>query len=190
MELEFPFRYAIPDDAPVAVDLANLTIEGFAAHLWEDLAGEGESPRDFGLRVQQDFIAERRTIVADIKGQIAALMISFKIEPKPKSFMPGMNAGLQPILELHAMVPDSWYIHSVITIPKHRGSGLGSRMMHLAEETGKASDCGNSSLLVLNTNAIRLYENLGYETLSSKPIVKDGWVNPASDWLLMVKNLA
>ena len=191
MDLEPPFRYATLDDAPSAVDLANLTIEGFAEHLWADLADKGETPREFGLRVHQDFIVKNRLVVADIYGKIAALLIAYRMESNPRSFMPGMHPALQPVMDLHAMVPDSWYIQAVITVPEYRGTGLGSGMMRLAEKLAKASGCKTCSLQVLNTNnkAIRLYKNLGYEILCSKPIVKNGWKNPATDWLLMTKEI-
>ena len=192
MNLESPFRFALLKDATHLISLANSTVEGFAQHLWEDLDGEGETALQFGLRVQQGFIEKKQAIVAEIDEKIASLLVSYKIGMEPKSFMPGVNAGLNAQLALHALVPGSWYIHALAVAQDHRGLGLGSRMIGLSEKFAGAEKCTQCSLLVLNknANAIKLYEHLGYKVIASSPVVKNGWQNSATDWLLMTKNLS
>ncbi len=38
-----------------------------------------------------------------------------------------------------------------------------------------------------NTGARRLYERRGYHVIDSLPMVKNGWENTGTEWLLMIK---
>lgn len=64
--------------------------------------------------------------------------------------------------------PEDCWVWDVVVDEPHRGRGLGRAAMLLAEEEARASGAGEIGLNVFgcNTVARRLYESLGYETVS------------------------
>jgi predicted GNAT family acetyltransferase len=67
---------------------------------------------------------------------------------------------------------DGWTeISAVCTAPTHRGQGLASRLMStLVADIEHRSDAVFLHVLTANTNAIRLYEGLGYRARRSRTI--------------------
>ena len=187
-----PFRFATPDDIESILPLAISTVPGFVETLWSRLADENEPAEAFGRRVQNAFIHEGNTIVADVEGQIAAMLVSFVISKKPNPFVREVDEMLVPVTRLYSKVPGVWYIHGIATAPDFQGSGLSSKLMLLAEERAIAAGVFEICLLVVDTNqnAIGFYEKRGYTVTASEPFVGCGADTEATQWLLMNKSLA
>ena len=47
--------------------------------------------------------------------------------------------------------------------------------------------CGLFSAFDANHGARRLYERCGYSRTAERPTVKEGWDNPGTNWVLVVK---
>jgi GNAT superfamily N-acetyltransferase len=75
--------------------------------------------------------------------------------------------------------------------PQFRGKGLGTELLRLADETGRALGKRGMSVIVSdrNTGARRLYERCGYGAVAARAMVKDGWVNDGNNWVLLTKQL-
>ena len=91
--------------------------------------------------------------------------------------------------KLEAMAIGSWYINVVATLPEARGRGFGSRLLAMADEITDATGCTGTSLVVsdANTSARHLYQSGGYRAVATEPIVKEDWVDPGENWVLMIK---
>jgi len=64
-----------------------------------------------------------------------------------------------------------WYVQAVAVSRAMRGSGVGSRLLAIAEERAQRCGCNRITLDVDagNTGGIRLYERLGYKTQWTTP---------------------
>lgn len=190
-QLPSPFRLAVPEDIEAILPLAISTVPGFVETLWSRLAGNEEVPDAFGRRVQNAFIEEKNTIVADLDGQIAAMLVSFPIADKPNPFVQEIDEMLKPVTKLYAKVPGVWYVHGIATSPESQGRGLSSKLMELAEARALAAGVFEICLLVVDTNlnAIQFYEKRGYAVTASEAFVGCGTDTEAKNWLLMNKLL-
>lgn len=189
--LDPPFRLARPRDVDAVLPLAEATVPGFVSGLWSRLAEAGESPRDFGRRAQRAFIDDGDTVVADLSGRIAAMLICYPMAEKPNPHVPGMDEMLLPLMTLFAQAAGSWYLHGIATDPAFAGQGLASRLMQTAEAWGRAEGRTRISLLVIdiNTHAMAFYERRGYRVTGRAPVVRGCWQTEARDWLLMEHDL-
>ncbi|WP_019912594.1 GNAT family N-acetyltransferase [Paenibacillus sp. HW567] len=60
---------------------------------------------------------------------------------------------------------DEYHIGSLATLPESRGTGIGSKLIHFAEEKARLSNYDKLSLTVRqeNSGAVNLYEKLGFK---------------------------
>ena len=90
---------------------------------------------------------------------------------------------------LESLAPGTWYVNVLATYPRHRGRGHGTALLALADRL--AADAGSRGLSIIvsngNPGAMRLYERCGYRRVAERPMVKEGWQNPGTAWVLMVK---
>jgi ribosomal protein S18 acetylase RimI-like enzyme len=187
-----PHRPATPDDAQAMVDLVNYAGEGMPDYIWARIAEPGQSARDVGLeRARRDSGAFtwRNTVVRDDEGTVSAALIGYPLPDVPE---PGSCDGLPPMFvplqELEDLACGTWYINVLATYPEHRGRGFGAALLKIAESKATQTGCHGLSLIVSDANegARRLYERHGYNAQARRTMVKDGWQNDGSEWLLMV----
>lgn len=64
---------------------------------------------------------------------------------------------------------DEYHIGTLATLPESRGYGVGSKLIHFAEEQAKLNHYDKCSLTVKkeNVQALKLYERLGYKIVDS-----------------------
>ena len=98
---------------------------------------------------------------------------------------------MQPLVELEAGAPGSWYINAIATFENHRGKGVARKLIEEAQRQAQSQGCDRISLIVAseNTGAKRLYEKLGYRDVSSRPVVPFPGFAHGGDWVLMVKQI-
>lgn len=196
-DLAPPFFPASPDDADALARLVNMAGEGLPLYLWERMAGPGESAWDVGRqRARRDegafswrnAVVLRHGDVAD--GAAIACLIGYDIPdaPQPVDDLPAMFVPLQ---ELENLAPGTWYVNVLATLPAHRGRGLGSRLLDFAEARARTAGRRGMSLIVDDSNlgARRLYERRGYRETARRPMVKEDWDNPGTDWVLLTLEL-
>ena len=186
------FRPARIDDAAVLAELVNYAGEDLPLYLWGKLASAGESAWDIGrqraARETGSFSYRNATIIehaGHAAGSLIGYVIPEIVEPVP-SDMPAMFVPLQ---QLENLAPGTWYVNVLAVLPPYRSLGLGTEMLRLADNVGRENGCRGMSVIVSNANhgARRLYERLGYAEAATRPMVKEGWVNDGTEWVLLTK---
>ena len=96
-----------------------------------------------------------------------------------------------PLQELENLEPATWYVNVLAVLPQYRNRGLGTKLLSLADETGRRLGKRGMSVIVSDVNhgARRLYERCGYRAVAARPMVKDGWINDGENWVLLTKTL-
>lgn len=175
--------------------LVNMAGEGLPLYLWTAMASDGQSPWDLGQeRARREYgsFSYRNTIVREVSGQVVAALVGYSLEDQPQATdyadMPPMFVPLQ---QLEDMVPGTWYVNVLATLPEFRGNGYGTELLALAETAARESAKRGLSIIVADTNtgARRLYERLGYRERAQRPMVKEKWQHPGERWVLLVKEL-
>jgi ribosomal protein S18 acetylase RimI-like enzyme len=194
IELEPPFRYAKPADAPALAELINFAGEGLPLYLWTNLAQPGESPWEVGRRRalrEAGSFSYRNAVVAEAGGRTVASLVGYALPDAPEPIdydqMPPMFVPLQ---ELENLAPRTWYVNVLATYPQYRGQGYGTRLLGIADRLAAATGRTGLSIIVSDANAgaRRLYERCGYYELAMRPMVKERWQNPGDNWGLLVKD--
>lgn len=82
--------------------------------------------------------------------------------------------GIQTTLDVEAHM-DEYYIDTICVSEKARGLGIGTRLLHFAEQKGKELGYEKISLNVEleKHDARRLYEKIGYRTIESWTIINE-----------------
>ena len=195
IELKPPLRAATPDDAAAMADLVNFAGDGLPVYLWGKMAEPGQDAWAVGRhRAQRESggFSYRNTVVVEENVKVVACLIGYPLpdEPEPIDYatMPPMFVALQ---ELENLAPATWYVNVVAAYPEHRGRGLGTMLLRVAQELAVDTSRKGLSIIVSDANAgaRRLYERMGYKQIATRPAVKEEWANPVRDWVLLVKRL-
>jgi ribosomal protein S18 acetylase RimI-like enzyme len=193
-ELEAPFRYATPDDAPALAELINFAGEGLPLYLWTKMAEHGESAWEVGRRRalrEAGSFSYRNAVVAEVDGRTVSSLVGYPLPDAPEPIdydqMPPMFVPLQ---ELENLAPRTWYVNVLATYPLCRGQGYGTRLLGIAERLAAATGRTGLSIIVSDANAgaRRLFERCGCRELAKRPMLKERWENPGENWLLLVKD--
>ena len=192
-ELRLPLRPARFDDAPVLAELVNHAGEGMPLYLWAQMASPGQSAWEVGVsRAARDTgsFSYRNAFVIESQETVAGCLIGYEIPDRPEPVSPDMPAMIRPLQELENLAPGTWYVNVLAILPAHRNSGLGTRLLGLAEELGRAARKRGMSVIVSDANpgARRLYERCGYGEAGTRPMVKEAWVNEGGNWVLLTKD--
>ena len=189
--LTSPFRLATPDDAPALVDFVDYAGSGMPMVVWAQMAGPGREPRDVGLdmaRGESAPISYRNAIVADQGAGAIAALISHLLPDSSQPIGAGSPAITVPWQEMRNQACGAWHVTALAAYPEHRGRGLGSALLGIAERLRQASGANGISLLVVDSNAgaRRLYERCGFRQAASRPMAKGNWTNPPGDECLLL----
>ena len=192
IELEMPFRFARPDDAPGLAELVNFAGEGLPLYLWANMARRGEDPWDVGrgrARRETGSFSYRNAVVAETGGRPIAGLVGYPLPEVPAPIDDHMPPMFVPLQELEDLAPGTWYVNVLATYPEYRGQGYGTRLLGIADRLAAAA--GNTGLSIIvsdaNARARRLYERSGYRELATRPMVKERWQHAGENWVLLVK---
>lgn len=188
-------RDATRKDAGDLVRLVNLAGEGIPEYLWQQMAAEGETAMDVGIRrVSGEEVAfsYSKARVCTEDENILGMLIAYCLpDPCPLNEVDDYPEIVRPLVQLEAKVPGSWYINAVATYPEHQGRGVASRLIADALAGGNRQGCGRASLIVVSENeqAKRLYGHLGFSTVASLPVVPYPGCLHGGEWLLMTRSI-
>ena len=192
-DLPPPFRPATPDDAPALVDFVDFAGEGLASHIWARNAQPGETVAAIGRRRalrEEGAFSYRNAVVADEGAGAVAALIGYALGDAPEAIGPDFPPMFVPLQELENMACGTWYINVLAAYPEHRGKGYGSRMIDIAQRLSEETGRKGLSLIVPDANegARRLYARAGFREVAARAMVKEDWVNPGQDWLLLLRD--
>ena len=188
---EVRYRPASKAECGIVARLYSISSDGVADYIWSKLAAPGEDLLEVGRRRYEregtDFSYENCTM-AEIGGEVAGMLVAF-----PMTVDPEADSEADPVLVPFDRLEEdnSYYICGVAMLPEHRGRGVGSRLMALAEEQAQMLGFGKLSLIVFEQNvaAHRLYQRLGYKEVAREPVVPHPLIHFTGDAILMVKHI-
>jgi ribosomal protein S18 acetylase RimI-like enzyme len=192
VDLPPPFRRATPADAMAMAELVHFASEGLAFYLWSKVAGPDGDPWAAGrerARREEGGFSYRNTVVIEADGRVAAGLIGYPLPDVPQPPPDNPPAIFVPLNELEDLVPGTWYVNVLAAYPEHRGKGYGAALLGLAEELARETLRRGLSIIVADTNtgARRLYERCGYREVATRRMVKEGWVHPGTNFVLLAK---
>jgi ribosomal protein S18 acetylase RimI-like enzyme len=192
---DFLVRSGRREDAAVLAVLVNHAGEGLPLYLWGKMAGDGRDAWPIGRERAARGVGSfsyRNATVMDRNGQPVAALIGYEIPDAPGPIAADMPAMFVPLQELENLAPATWYVNVLAVLPEFRGSGLGTRLLSIAQDTAARLAKRGLSIIVSDANhgARRLYNHLGYKEISRRPMVKEDWVNEGQQWVLLVKELS
>lgn len=188
-------RNAKPCDARQLACLINLAGEHLPEHLWSETAAEGQDPLEIGAQRaarNEGAFSYRNVHVAEIDGQIAGMLLSYRLPDPDAAPDPGTHpATVRPLVELESMVPGSWYVNAIATHESFRGRGVGTALLGCCEDLAGKAGAGRLSLIVASENgrAFALYKRLGYRPIASRLLVAYPGGPRGGEWILMVKKV-
>lgn len=191
-DTDITFRPAAPGDAPALAELINHAGEGLPVYLWERMAEPGESAWDIGRRRamrDKGAFSYRNATLAERSGNVVASLVGYRLPDEPEPIDDTMPAMFVPLTELENLAPGTWYVNVLAVDPRMRGHGIGTRLLDIAQALSADSGARGHSIIVSDANhgARRLYERCGYRYKAERPMVKEDWENPGSNWVLLVK---
>lgn len=172
-------------------ELVNFAGDGMPIYVWGTLAKPGQSAWDVGRDRARRGIGgfANGAVVREVDGKVAACLIGYAVGDTPKAIDDDTPPIYVPLMELENEVLGSWYVNVLAAYPEHRGKGLGTELLRLAESIANECGCSGLSLNVSDANdgGRRLYERVGFKVTGTRPIVKNDWENPGKNYLLMLK---
>ena len=193
---EYKMRPARSNDARDIAKLIAISSDGIAMIEWQEQAQKEQADvLDVAERLyqipQEDYSYSNATMT-ESNGEIAGMLLAFGMPPaapRNSANRPGSDDENVFAPYIYLEEPNSWYVCGVAFYPQHRGRGLGTQLMELANEQAKEKGFSRLSLVALeqNTGAVRLYERLGYGVVDRAPIVPHPLIPYVGDALLMTR---
>ena len=188
-EIDLIIRRATIEDAHVFVRVFDMAGDGLPTHLWQASAAPDETPADVGLRRMRAKLADEDQAiawVAEKAGQVAGGLLANRVGDIPDVIEEGTNPIIVPLIELENEAPETFYVNALAVFPEYQRLGVARALMHRAEE--KVGPKGMSLIVEdQKTDARQLYENLGYEERTSRPVVEGEWKSNSTRYHLLVK---
>lgn len=177
-ESNVKFRPAIKRDAKVAAELIHIAIDDIAEQL------TGETIKDDIRQTLAQFFQEennrlsfQNTIVADIQGEVAGIMITYSGEAAPQldenilTRLRKKTNNQEIFLDKEADAGD-FYIDTICVHAKFQGYGIGTALLKEAEKLALKKGYHRISLNVAMDNpaAKKLYKNMDFKEDKVIPI--------------------
>lgn len=195
MNTKYTFRSATINDAREIARLIEISSDGVAVIEWIDQAKkENCQPLDIGEQTYQNSNGDyswRNCTIVEKDNKVAGMLLAFAMpdaatrDPAKRPTANDKNV-FAPYMYLEE--PNSWYICGVAFYPEHRGQGLGTTLMQLANDQAKENGFNKLSLVAFEQNAgsVRLYERLGYQVIDHAPVIPHNLIHYTGDALLMM----
>lgn len=187
-------RAAKAADATHLACFIDIAGEGLPAHLWSEMAEAGEAPFEIGrgraLRPEGGF-SFRNAVIAEIGGEVVGGMVGYPLDdPYDLSVLDEVPDFIKPLVRLESQAAGSWYVNVLATYAEHRGKGVGSRLLDVAEEIGRRARSKGMAIIVASHNAaaMRLYLAKSYAEKARETVREVPGVTTGGDWVLLVKS--
>jgi ribosomal protein S18 acetylase RimI-like enzyme len=166
-------RWAKRQEARDIARLFLIASDGLAGYIWSRLAGPDRPLEETGAeRYARDGVdfSYRNCLFATRKGDILGMVHAFAMAPWEAGEIEE-DPVLRPYAELED--PGSLYIAGLAVYGRHRGQGIGGRLMEAAAEIAVSRGCPRMSLICFERNerALRFYRKLGFRETARRPIV-------------------
>ncbi|WP_010291007.1 GNAT family N-acetyltransferase [Kurthia massiliensis] len=182
-------RQAKPEDGVLAAPLIVDAIGEIADHL----TGETDPTRILEALATLFARTDNRhsylnTYVAEVDDNFAGIMVVYGGDQAPtldgnlEKWLRAKGATV-PVIEIEAR-PDEFYIDTICTDPAYRGHGVGTALLHYADEAAKQKGYSKVSLSVeqQKKRARALYERVGF-------VYSEPWMIIGEEFDHLVKNV-
>lgn len=168
-------RQAVAADAHQLAKLIDIAGEGIPSWLWQKSCQDDQSPVDIGTQRAQRLeggFSFTNAMVAERDGDIAGMVLSYPIEVASDDDPNDLPAPIAPFVELENQSVGTWYVNALAVFPAHRNRGIGASLMQAVQTCATQKGYGRLSIQVYaqNTDAVRLYQQLGYDTSARSPV--------------------
>lgn len=187
---QLQMRPAELDDAAFMAPLVNEADGGLPLHVWKSLAFPGADPWDMGIRrIQSDDtpVSWRMAWIAEVGGERVGTVIVHQLAETPEQLEATIMSPLWvPFVELELLASDSAYIKTLTVAEGFRGREIGTRLLRFVERFRGPE---GMSTIVANhdTRSLGFFERNGFTEAARRPMVKDGWETPGTEWILLRK---
>lgn len=144
-------RPATSSDAPSLAKLIDMAGEGIPRWLWSQSCNDGQDPLEIGedrARRTQGGFSFRNALIAQGQTRLLGMVLSYPIEEAPDADIDNLPAPIAPFVELEAQAVGTWYINALAVFLSGRGAGVGSALMHAAEEAARQAGYSKMSVQV------------------------------------------
>ena len=188
---EYTIRSARKDDCPAIAALYSISSEGIADYIWSKLAKPEEDILMVGRRRyerEDSLFSYQNCTVVESDGATVGMLVAFPM------YIDSSEKETDPVLAPYSRLEEdnSYYICGIALFPEHRGNGVGTRLLDLAERHAREEGFRKISLIVSEQNrgAMRLYERAGFEEVKREAIYPHPLIHCTGDAILMVQTLA
>jgi ribosomal protein S18 acetylase RimI-like enzyme len=183
------FRAAKKEDCRTIAELYSISSDGVADYIWAKSVKPYEEILDVGewrYEREDSVFSYKNCTIVEVGGEIAGMMVAFPM-------VASGDVNEDPVLAPYSRLEEdnSYYICGMALFPEHRSKGIGHQFMALAKQQAKLRRFNKISLIVFgqNTDAKRLYEELGFKEVRRETIVAHPLIPHTGDVILMVKTL-
>ncbi|MGB7292510.1 MAG: GNAT family N-acetyltransferase [Thermodesulfobacteriota bacterium] len=187
------FRPARKEESRIIAELFSISSDGVADYTWSTLTEPGDDILDVGERRysrEDTQFSYQNCTIAEIAGDILGMIAAFPMETEDSNYR---EKDIDPILAPYTKLEqlNSYYIAGMAVFPEHRGKGIGSKFLEIAEQQAKGLGLNQISLIVFEENrgAKRLYDRHGYYEIAREKVVPHELIHYAGHALLMVKDI-
>ena len=172
-------RPASPSDGRALAKLIDIAGEGIPSWLWTSMARPGQSALDVGeerAKRESGGFSYRHAQVAETSPDVAGMMLGYVIdEPSAddRAAVRDLPEPIRPFIELEHQAIGTFYVNALAVFPGRRGAGIGTMLLHAAEEQAEGQCASTMSIMVYaqNTGAVGLYRRLGYRAVAARPVL-------------------
>lgn len=189
-------RRAEARDLSDVVILLDIASQGLLNTLWQQQAGEGNSPIALGrerIRTRADlpsFIDNWQVMVcgADIAGGCAGYKVPDPYEPDDIAELPEYYA---PLLELESRAAGTFHMIAIAVFPDYRGRGIATKLLSTMERTAVLNGSTVMSIIAKGSNSLAcgFYEANGYTVIAQCQAVPTPCFSTDDKWLLYQRPL-
>ena len=188
MNRDIIYRPARKSDSAVIARLASIASDGVADYAWTQLARPGEDILDVArerYERKDTQVSYQNCTVAAADNKLVGMLLAW-----PEIAQADAREEADPVLAPFENLREdgSYYIDCVAVFEDLRGQGIGSELLHLAEQQADDKELHKMSLIVFeeNSKAGKLYARLGYREVSRATTVPHKLVRYTGDAVLMV----
>ena len=188
--MDLQIRPAHREDAAFMAPLVNAADGGLPLQIWKSLALPGADPWEVGIRrIQSDDtpVSWSMAWIAEIGREPVGVAIVHQLSETPEELEATIMSPLWvPIVELELQASDTAYIKTISVAAGARGQGIGTRLLAFAERFRGPE---GTSVIVADhdVRSLGFFERQGYSEVARRPMVKDGWETPGTEWVLLRK---
>lgn len=187
------YRPARKEDCRTIASLYRISSDGVADYIWTKIAQPGEDVLDVldvGRRRyerEDSLFSYRNCTIVESDGNIIGMLVAFPMHVDPS------DKESDPVLAPYSKLEEdnSYYICGMALFPEHRGRGIGTKLLELAETHARDKGFDRTSLIVFeqNAGAKRLYDKAGYAEVSREAVYPHPLIHYTGDAILMVKEI-